>query len=163
MSAHDIAVAAAVTVLFFCSSVYLGVFTGLHFFWFPDWRNLTVDNFRPQFFGPIGHARFFFTIVVIVMYLTIIALLILEWNTVYGWFHVASFLLLSASFYVGNWLVFPINTALKDAGVTQADLTSGLTRWMHFNSIRTVIIAVMWFELMAYLLLKLYGAPGSGG
>jgi hypothetical protein len=162
VTAYAAAVAACITVLFFCSSVYLGVFWGLHFFWFPDWTKLTVDNFRPQFFGPIGHARKFFTIVVILMYLMILALLVLQWNTPYRWFHVASFLLLSASFYVGNWLVFPINTALKDPGVTQADLTSGLVRWMRFNSIRTLIITVMWLVLMWYLLLEQFRA-GSGG
>jgi hypothetical protein len=161
MSGHDIAVAVSLVLLFFCCSVYLGVFWGLHFFWFPDWKNLTVDNFRPQFFGPIGHARKFFTIVVILMYLAIIALLVLEWST-YRYFHIAEFLLLSASFYVGNWLVFPINTALKSPTVTQPDLTSGLTRWMRFNSIRTVIITVTWLVVMWYLLVKQYGAPGGG-
>ena len=160
MSGLEILDVVAEVLLFFTSSIYLGVFWGLHFFWFPGWQDLTVDNFRPQFFGPIDKARTFFTVVVSMMYLVIIILLVLDWNTVYRWFDIASFVLLSASFYVGNWIVFPINNRLRLPDVTQALLTADLKRWMMFNDIRTVIITVMWLELMWYLLLKRFGCGG---
>lgn len=140
--------------IFFGTSLYVGVLWALHFFWFPTWTNLTVDNYYNQFIPQTTTATEFFTIVVPLMFLALVVLVVTEWKTAFRWVALAALVCLSTATYVGQLHIIPVNKILA-AGITDQTLLSQLLqKWMFLNDIRWVLLTAMWLVMMYYFSAK---------
>ena len=140
--------------LFFGATLYCGVLWALHFFWFPTWRSLRVDNYYEQFIPQTDAATAFFTIVVPLMFLAGIIMIVTEWKTRFRWIAVGAFACIGAATYVGQGLIIPVNKTLKTHITDPAVLTDHLERWMSYNDIRWALLTLMWLLLMYYFIAK---------
>lgn len=138
----------------FGATLYCGVLWALRFFWFPTWRNLRVDNYYEQFIPQTTAATKFFTVVVPLMFLTVIILIVAEWKTATRWLGIAALLLLGGATYVGQALIIPINKTLAGHVTDQALLTADLERWISYNEIRWILMTAMWLVMMIYFIVK---------
>ena len=50
------------TFLMFGTTVYMGVLWALHYFWYPSWEVMDVENVQDHFILPTSAATDFFTI-----------------------------------------------------------------------------------------------------
>lgn len=140
--------------LFFGATLYCGVLWSLHFFWFPSWKNLQVDNYYNQFIPQTSAATRFFTIVVPLMFLTALILIISEWRTRLRWVAIAAMICIVAATYVGQLHIIPVNKILEQGVKDQAQLTAHLEHWMFLNDIRWVLLTIMWLVMMYYFIAK---------
>jgi hypothetical protein len=141
------------TLLMFGTTVYMGVLWALHYFWYPSWNVMNVDNVHDHFILPTSAATEFFTIVVPVMFLTSGVMIWQEWRTRFRWHAIIGFLGVSVATFVGWILIIPVNKTIA-GGVPQAELTELLQRWMMLNDIRWVSVTTMWLALTLYLLMR---------
>ena len=139
--------------LFFGTTVYVGVLWALHFFWYPSWDVMNVDNVQNHFILPTSAATEFFTIVVPLMFVTSIIMIVLEWKTKFRWLAIIGLLGVCGATFVGQVYIIPVNQTIA-GGVNQAQLTELLQEWMVLNDIRWVIMSIMWLALMTYFLTK---------
>jgi hypothetical protein len=140
--------------LFFGTTLYVGVLWALHFFWFPSWRSLTVENYYDQFIPQTSTATRFFTVVVPLMFLTGLIMIWQEWRTRFRWLPIAAVLCLGTATFVGTRRIIPVNKILATHITDQAQLTSLLERWMNLNDIRWVLLTLMWLLMMIYFFRK---------
>jgi len=140
--------------LFFGTTLYVGILWSLRFFWFPSWTKLRVDNYFDQFVPQTDAATAFFTIVVPIMFISIIVMAIAEWKTSYRWVPLSAFVFLGSATYVGTMHIIPVNKILKQTITDQARLTELMLKWMSLNDIRWVLLTLMWLVLMYYFLAK---------
>jgi hypothetical protein len=140
--------------IFFMSSVYLGLFWSLHFFFFPSYVNLRPDNYYDQIIVQTETATHFFFIVIPPMILAIIIMLISEWRTRFRWVPVAWVFGLGIPIYVQQGLIEPVNNALKAHVTDPAQLKELLDRWVMLNNVRWSILTVMWLITMYYFFAK---------
>jgi len=138
----------------FGTTAYAGVLWSLHFFWFPSWRGLRVDNYYDQFIPQTTAATKFFTIVVPVMFLSLIVITIHEWRSKLKWISIAGFLTLGAATFFGTLRILPINHKLKEGVTDQAQLTEMLDKWIDLNETRFVLLTILWLLLVAYVTCK---------
>ena len=141
------------TLLMFGTTVYVGVLWALHFFWYPSWEVMNIDNVQDHFILPTSAATRFFTIVVPIMFLTSGIMIWQEWQTRFRWHAIIGFLGVTGATVVGQLLIIPVNKTIA-AGVPQSELTPLLKEWMALNDIRWVIITIMWLTLMIYFLAR---------
>lgn len=140
--------------LWFGTTMYAGVLWSLYFFWFPTWRNLRVETYYEQFIPQTTAATKFFTIVVPLMFLSLIIIIIHEWRTRLKWAGIAGLAALAAATFFGTRQIIPINKTLK-AGITdQAQLNDLLGQWIHLNEIRFMLLTLLWVILVYYVLRK---------
>jgi hypothetical protein len=142
------------TYAFFGATLYCGVLWSLHFFWYPTWRNLQVSNYYEQFIPQTDAATKFFTVVVPLMFLTLLIMVVTEWKGRVRWVPIAALLLLVAATYVGQAHIIPINKILAKHVTDQAQLTSYLEKWISLNEIRWVLTTLLWLVMMLYFILK---------
>jgi hypothetical protein len=140
--------------LFFGTTLYVGVLWALHFFWFPGWRTLTVDNYYDQFIPQTSTATRFFTVVVPLMLLTGAIMIWQEWRTRLRWVPIAAVACLATATFVGTRRIIPVNKILATHITDQTQLTTLLARWMSLNDIRWVLLTLMWLLLMYYFFHK---------
>jgi hypothetical protein len=140
--------------IFFGATLYCGVLWSLHFFWFPSWRNLKVDNYFNQFIPQTDAATRFFTVVVPIMFFCLVVMVFSEWKGKFRWTAIAALLCLGAATWVGQLYIIPINKILAQTITDQAQLTSFLERWMTLNDIRWVLLTIMWLVMMYYFAAK---------
>lgn len=151
--------------IFFGATLYVGVLWALHFFWFPTWANLTVDNYYDQFIPQTTAATEFFTIVVPPMFLALVVFVVTEWKTAFRWVALAALACLGTATYVGQLHIIPVNKILATVITDQTRLSELLQQWMFLNDIRWVLLSTMWLVMIYYfsakgnLLQKLSGAP----
>src|SRR6266513_664957 len=88
-------------ILWFGTTAYAGVLWALHFFWFPTWRTLRVENYYDQFIPQTTAATRFFTVVVSLMFLSLIIVIVHEWSTRLKWAALAAFLTSGAATFFG--------------------------------------------------------------
>ncbi len=136
--------------LFFGTTLYVGVLWALHFFWFPSWQHLAVDNYYDQFIPQTSTATRFFTIVVPLMLLTGAIMVWQEWSTRFRWYPIAALACLGTATIVGTLRIIPVNKILAGHITDQEQLTALLRRWMSLNDIRWVLLTLMWLVLMTY-------------
>ena len=141
------------TLLMFGATVYMGVLWALHYFWYPSWEVMDVENVQDHFILPTSAATDFFTIVVPIMFLTSIIMIWREWKTKFRWHAIIGLLGVIGATFVGQFLIIPVNESIA-AGVDQAQLTELLNEWMVLNDIRWTIINIMWLALMIYFLMR---------
>jgi hypothetical protein len=139
---------------FFGTTLYVGVLWALHFFWFPSWRTLTVENYYDQFIPQTSTATRFFTVVVPLMFLTGAIMTWREWRTPQRWYPLGALLCLATATFVGTRRIIPVNKILATHITDQAQLTSLLQRWMELNDIRWVLLTIAWLLLMVYFFRK---------
>lgn len=140
--------------IFFGATLYVGVLWALHFFWFPGWAKLKVDNYYDQFIPQTTIATQFFTIVVPLMFLALAVMIVSEWKTRLRWVSIAALLCLGLATYVGQFHIIPINKILAKGIVDQAKLSELLQQWMFLNDIRWVLLTLMWLIMMYYFIVK---------
>lgn len=136
--------------IFFGTTLYVGVLWALHFFWFPSWTHLTVDNYYDQFIPQTSTATEFFTIVVPPMFLALVVMVVSEWKTHFRWTAIAALVCLSAATYVGQLHIIPVNKILATGITDQARLSELLQQWMFLNDTRWVLLSIMWLVMMYY-------------
>jgi len=140
---------------FFVSSIYMGVMWALHFFWYPGWHSLTLDNVSDHFVGPTSLATKFFTILVPIMLVLSLTLMILEWKTKnIRWATALIVLGIIGATLVGQLNIIPINKTIAQGVASQEELNRLLEKWMNLNNIRLVITTVMWGGCLAYLMIR---------
>jgi hypothetical protein len=138
---------------FFVASLYMGVMWALHFFWYPGWHSLTLDNVGAHFVGPTDRATEFFTILVPIMGLTALLLLIMEWRTPRRWPCILIFLGITAATLVGKFLIIPINKEVAAGLASQDSLNGMLEKWMVLNNWRMGITTIMWLGCLFYFII----------
>jgi hypothetical protein len=141
-------------MFWFGTTAYAGVLWALHFFWFPTWRTLRVENYYDQFIPQTTAATRFFTVVVSLMFLSLIIIIVHEWRTRLKWPALAAFLTLGAATFFGTLRILPINHKLKEGVTDQAQLTEMLNRWINLNETRFVLLTLLWIILVYYIFRK---------
>jgi hypothetical protein len=141
--------------IFFCSSVYLGMFWSLHFFWFPHYPStLTVDNYYNAIIPQTTTATRYFFITIPIMSVAILIMLIAEWKSRLRWVPLAWIPGLLVPVIVQQRYIESINDKFK-AGVTDpATLQQLLKQWMFLNDVRWIILTIMWFITMYFFIAK---------
>ncbi len=141
--------------IFFCASIYLGMFWSLHFFWFPNYPNtLNVSNYYDAIIPQTNLATSYFFITIPIMAVAILIMLITEWRTKLIWVPIAWIPGLLAPVIVQQKFIEDINDQFK-AGVTDPILLQQLLKdWMFWNDVRWVILTVMWLITMYFFIAK---------
>lgn len=141
--------------IFFCSSLYLGLFWSLHFFWFPHYpETLNVDNYYDAIIPQTTTATKFFFITIPVMAVAIIIMLISEWKTKLRWVPLAWIPGLLLPVVVQQLFIEKVNDQFA-AGITDPQRLGALLReWMFLNDIRWIILTVMWCITMYFFIAK---------
>lgn len=140
--------------LFFGTTVYVGVLWGLHFFWYPSWKTIKLENVHDHFIIPTSEATEFFTIVVPLMFLANIIMIVKEWNTKFRWSSILALLCISGATYVGQIHIIPINETINAGVDSMATLRDLFQDWMFLNDLRWVIMTIMWLTLIYYFVDK---------
>ncbi len=148
--------------VFFGTTLYVGVLWALHFFWFPSWSNLKVDNYYDQFIPQTSTATEFFTVLVPLMFLGHVIMCWKEWKTRMRWISIGALACLGAATYVGTLHIIPVNKILAGRLTDQAQVTELLQKWMGLNDIRMVLMTLGWLLLMYYFGSKAYRADRAG-
>jgi hypothetical protein len=141
--------------IMFCSSVYLGMFWSLHFFWFPHYPStLTPDNYYNAIIPQTTTATKYFFITIPIMAVAIIIMLISEWKSKLRWVPMAWTIGLLAPVIVQQKWIEDINNKFKAGVHDQAELQGLLKDWMMLNDVRFVILAIMWAITMYFFIAK---------
>lgn len=140
--------------LFFGTTIYVGVLWSMHFFWYPSWKAMNLENAKPFFVDTTTNATKFFWIVVPLMMLTNAIMIISEWKTRHKWPAIIALLCQCGASYVGQGLIIPINKTIAAGLPSNEALTSLLMQWMQYNDIRWVIMTIMWVTLMYFFISK---------
>jgi hypothetical protein len=135
----------------FASTIYMGTLWCLRLFLYPSWVGLTPDNVGVHFVGPTKRATKFFTVVVVLMFPAGIGLIIGSWGTNLVWVTSVAVAGIVASTVVGTGWILPVNKRIAK-GVSAAELTQLLKRWMLLNDIRWVTTTIMWSFTLWYAL-----------
>lgn len=146
------------SLLFLCTSMYLGTGWSLVLFSFPVASQLTPDTYYLQFVPQVEAATQFFTYMTIVMLVCGLIMTVSEWKTRYRWLPVIVLLgIVAATLLTTQWIL-PINDQME-AGITdQAVLEETLGRWMTLNRIRVSLWTVQWLAMMAFFGLEAHRA-----
>lgn len=140
--------------IFFCASLYLGLFWSLNFFWFPTYRELQVGNYVDQIIPQTTAATRFFVVAISIMAVAVAVMLVTEWKTRFRWVPLLWIPALGGTVLVQQLLIEPVNRALA-AGVTDpGELLALLEQWMLLNRVRGGVLTVMWVVTMIYFIQK---------
>jgi len=141
--------------IFFCSSVYLGMFWSLHFFWFPHYPDtLNLGNYYDAIIPQTTTATRYFFITIPIMAVAILIMLITEWKSRLRWVPILWIPGLLAPVIVQQAFIEKINNEFI-AGVKDMEtLKTLLTKWMFMNDVRFVILTLMWGVTMYFFLAK---------
>jgi hypothetical protein len=141
--------------IFFCSSVYLGMFWTLHFFWFPHYPStLTIDNYYNAIIPQTETATKYFFVTIPIMSVALVIMLLSEWKSNLRWVPLAWIPGLLVPVVVQQKWIEDINDKFK-AGITdQAVLQDLLKDWMFYNDVRFYILTIMWGITMYFFIAK---------
>src|SRR5690554_153467 len=144
-----------ISYIFFCASVYLGLFWSLHFFWFPNYPStLTVDNYFDAIIPQTTAATKFFFITIPIMAIAILIMLITEWKTKLRWVPIAWIPGLLVPVVVQQAFIEDVNNQLTAGVQDPQTLQSLLKEWMFLNDIRWIILTIMWGITMYFFIAK---------
>ncbi len=141
--------------IFFCSSLYLGMFWSLHFFWFPHYpETLNINNYYNAIIPQTTTATKFFFITIPIMAIAILIMLITEWKGKLRWVPITWIPGLLVPVLVQQAYIEDVNNQFI-AGITDPlVLQALLDRWMYLNDIRWVILTIMWLITMYFFIAK---------
>ena len=138
------------SVLFLCTSMYLGTGWSLVLFSFPDAKALKVSNYYDQFVPQVTRATRFFTWMTSVMSAAAVVAIVWERNS----WHVAAPAVVLAAILVATGLtikfIFPYNKRMAEGITDEAELQRVLGRWMFLNWIRVLLWTVEWVAMAAW-------------
>ena len=140
--------------IFLIASIYVGLFTSLHFFWFPIFATLTVDNYYEHIIRQTTNATHFFFVTIPPMIFAIFVMLWSEWRTRFRWVPIAWIVGLGVPIWIQQGPIESINTILKTHVTDQAQLSTLLQQWMMYNHMRWAILSVMWGVTLYYFVAK---------
>ena len=142
------------SILFLCTSMYLGTGWSLILFSFPIAPQLTPDNYYMQFVPQVTAATEFFTSMTMLMIATAIIMIIAEWRSKLRWFPIGVLLGVILATALTIIFIIPYNEQMS-AGITDAGvLKEVLRKWMNLNTIRVMLWTVQWLCMMAYFFNK---------
>ncbi len=141
--------------IFFCASLYLGLFWSLHFFWFPHYPStLNLENYYNAIIPQTTTATKFFFVTIPIMAVAIAVMLITEWKTKFRWVPIAWVFALFGPVIIQQVYIERVNDQFK-AGVTDmATLQDLLQEWMFLNDLRGIILTLAWGMMMYYYIAK---------
>jgi len=140
--------------IFLMASIYIGLFTSLHLFWFPSFASLNVANYYDQIIPQTTRATQFFIITIPIMYVAMAIMTWSEWRTKFRWVPIACLVGISIPVYIQQGLIERVNDALKSRVTDPAQLSELLQRWMMLNDVRWVILTGVWATMMYYFIAK---------
>jgi hypothetical protein len=141
--------------IFFCASIYLGMFWSLHFFWFPNYpKTLNVSNYYDAIIPQTNLATKYFFVTIPIMAVAILIMLITEWKGKLMWVPIAWIPGLLTPVIVQQKFIEDINNQFK-AGITDPALLQKLLKdWMFWNDVRWIILTIMWLITMYFFIAK---------
>jgi len=141
--------------VFFCSSVYLGMFWTLHFFWFPHYPStLNIANYYNAIIPQTETATRYFFVSIPIMMVALVIMLITEWKGKLRWVPLAWIPGLLVPVVTQQKFIEDINNQFK-AGITDQVVLQGLLKdWMFYNDIRFYILTLMWGITMYFFIAK---------
>lgn len=141
--------------IFFCASIYLGLFWALHFFWFPNYPDtLTLDNYYEAIIPQTTLATEFFFITIPIMAVAILVMLITEWKTPLRWVPIAWIPGLLAPVIIQQAFIEDVNNQFIEGVTDEAVLQELLQEWMFLNDLRWIILTVMWGITIYFFIAK---------
>ncbi len=142
------------SVLFLCTSMYLGTGWSLVLFSFPVAPHLTVGNYYYVFVPQVQAATEFFTSMTKLMIVLCIIMLIAEWKTSLRWVPIVVLLAVLAATGLTIMYIFPYNDVMSKGITDPAELQTVLAHWMSLNKIRVALWTVQWVAMMFYFARK---------
>jgi hypothetical protein len=141
--------------IFFCSSVYLGMFWTLHFFWFPHYPStLNISNYYNAIIPQTETATKYFFITIPIMSVSLIIMLITEWKGKLKWVPLLWIPGLLIPVVIQQKFIEDINNQFK-AGITDMTVLQQLLKdWMFYNDARFYILTIMWVITMYFFIAK---------
>jgi hypothetical protein len=141
--------------IFFCASIYLGMFWSLHYFWFPNYpKTLDLSNYYDAIIPQTDLATKFFFVSIPIMAVALVIMLITEWNTGLRWVPLAWIPGLLAPVLVQQMYIEDVNNQFKAGLTDEATLKALLDEWMFLNDVRWIILTIMWFITMYFFIAK---------
>lgn len=142
------------SLLFLCTSIYLGTGWSLVLFSFPVAPSLTPDNYYMQFVPQVTAATKFFTWLTLLMIVLAIVMLVAEWRSGLRWVPIVVLLGVLAATGLTMKFLLPLNQEMA-AGITgQGRLNEVLSKWMSLNRVRVGMWTVQWLAMMIYFAVK---------
>lgn len=141
--------------IFFCSSIYLGMFWSLHLFWFPNYPStLTLENYYDAIIPQTTLATEFFFVTIPIMAVAIVIMLITEWKTHLRWVPILWIPGLLAPVIVQQAYIEAVNNEFSAGVTSEARLQELLQEWMYLNDVRWIILSIMWGVTMYFFIAK---------
>ena len=141
--------------IFFCASLYVGLFWSLHFFWFPHYpTTLNLDNYYDAIIPQTTTATKFFFITIPIMAVAIVIMTITEWKSKFRWVPILWYPGLFGPVIIQQLFIEDVNDQFI-AGVTDMNtLQELLSKWMLLNDLRGIILTIMWCVTMYFFIAK---------
>jgi hypothetical protein len=141
--------------IFFCASLYVGLFWSLHFFWFPHYPpTLNLENYYDAIIPQTTTATKFFFITIPIMAVAIVIMTITEWKTKFRWVPILLIPGLFGPVIIQQLFIEDVNDQFI-AGVTDMNtLQELLSKWMWLNDLRGIILTIMWCVTMYFFIAK---------
>lgn len=141
--------------IFFCASIYLGMFWSLHFFWFPNYPStLNLSNYYDAIIPQTTLATKFFFITIPIMIVCLVIMLISEWKSKFMWVPLAWIPGLFAPVIIQQAFIERINDEFSAGVSDEARLQVLLDDWMYLNDLRWIILTIMWGITMYFFIAK---------
>ncbi|WP_417589893.1 hypothetical protein [Owenweeksia hongkongensis] len=141
--------------IFFCSSIYLGMFWSLHLFWFPNYPStLNLDNYYDAIIPQTTLATKFFFVTIPIMAVAILIMLITEWKSPLMWVPILWIPGLLAPVIIQQAGIESVNNQFIEGVESEAVLQDLLQEWMYLNDWRWIILSIMWGVTMYFFIAK---------
>ena len=141
--------------IFFCASLYVGLFWSLHFFWFPHYpETLNLDNYYDAIIPQTTTATKFFFVTIPIMAIAIVIMTVTEWKTKFRWVPLLWIPGLFGPVIIQQMFIERINNQFIAGVSDMATLQVLLQEWMNLNDLRGIILTIMWCVMMYYYIAK---------
>lgn len=142
------------SLLFLCTSMYLGTGWSLVLFSFPIAPQLNIDNYYLQFVPQVTAATEFFTYMTMLMIALCLIMLVAEWKTNFRWVPIIVLLGVVAATGLTIAFILPINDLMSEGIKDPQALQNLLSQWIFLNQIRVGFWTVQWTAMMIYFAFK---------
>lgn len=150
--------AANESLLFLCTSMYLGTGWSLLLFSFPIAPQLTIDNYYLYFVPSVAAATHFFTYMTQVMIAACLVMAVAQWQTRFRWVPIVVLLSVVAATALTIVVIFPLNDEMSRGITDPARLRTVLDKWMMLNRLRVELWTVQWLSMMIYFAWRAVGS-----
>ena len=142
------------SLLFLCTSMYLGTGWSLVLFSFPIAPKLTPDNYYMQFVPQVTAATHFFTYMTLLMIALAVVMLVAEWRSRLRWAPIVVLLGVIAATGLTMMFILPYNREMEAGIADPGRLQEQLAAWMRLNRVRVGLWTVQWLAMMTYVAVK---------